>query len=144
LRDSVFHNNTSIKHVSVDDINQACLRALRYPDALAVKDLLKENKDELLVQYIKWIFQNPKYVNWKDRDDVCLFWIKAGAGKGKTIIAICLIEQLSLQHAASALVTYFFCQNADTELNTLESIIKGLIFQLIEQQKPLGESLRRH
>ncbi|KAI4264864.1 MAG: hypothetical protein L6R42_000049 [Xanthoria sp. 1 TBL-2021] len=40
-------------------------------------------------------------------------------------------------------MTYFFCQNADYELNTIESIIKGLILQLVNQQEQLTASLRR-
>ncbi|KAL8637402.1 MAG: hypothetical protein Q9228_005321 [Teloschistes exilis] len=40
-------------------------------------------------------------------------------------------------------MTYFFCQNADYELNTIESIITGLILQLVNQQEQLTASLRR-
>jgi hypothetical protein len=115
---------------------------LRCPDTLAVKNRLKENKDKLLYKSIDWILQDPQYISWKDGDDVCLLWIKGGAGKGKTMMSIGLIERLSLLHDASTVVTYFFCQNADYELNTLEAIIKGLILQLVNQQKELKESLR--
>lgn len=74
---------------------------------------------------------------------MCLLWIKGGAGKGKTMMSIGLIEQLSLLQDQSTIVTYFFCQNADDGLNTLEAIIKGLILQLVNQQEELKESLRR-
>jgi len=57
------------------------------------------------------------------------------------MIAIGLIEQLSRD--TSAAVTYFFCQNANDEINTLESIVKGLILQLVRQQKQLVEPLQR-
>lgn len=59
------------------------------------------------------------------------------------MMSIRLIERLSLPQDESTVVTYFFCQNADYELNTLEAIIKGLILQLVNQQKGLKESLRR-
>lgn len=39
-------------------------------------------------------------------------------------------------------MTYFFCQNEDYELNTIESIIKGLILRLVNQQEQLTASLR--
>jgi len=58
------------------------------------------------------------------------------------MMSISLIERLSLLHDASTVVTYFFCQNADYELNSLKAIIKGLILQLVNQQKELKESLR--
>jgi hypothetical protein len=116
---------------------------LRCPDTLAVKNRLKENKDKLLPKSIDWILQDPKYIGWKDGDDVCLLWIKGGAGKGKTMISIGLIERLSRPQDESTVVTYFFCQDADYELKTLEAIIKGLILQLVTQQMDLKESLRR-
>jgi hypothetical protein len=116
---------------------------LRCPDTLAVKNRLKENKDKLLYKSIDWIFRDPQYISWKDGDDVCLLWIKGGADKGKTMMSIGLIERLSLPQDESSVVTYFFCQNADYELKTLEAIIKGLILQLVSQQKELKESLRR-
>jgi hypothetical protein len=39
-------------------------------------------------------------------------------------------------------VTDFFCQNADYELNTIEAIIKGLILRLVNRQRDLEEPLR--
>jgi NACHT domain len=128
---------------TIDDIDRSCLRTLRCPDTLVVKNLLKENKDKLLHKSIEWILQDPQYVSWQDGDDVCLLWIKGGAGKGKTMMSIGLIERISLPQDDSTVVTYSFCQNADYELNTVEAIIKGLILQLTNQQKELKKSLRR-
>jgi hypothetical protein len=114
---------------------------LRCPDTLLVKNRLKENKDKLLHKSIDWIYQDQQYISWNDGDDICLLWIKGGAGKGKTMISIGLIERFSQDE--STVVTYFFCQNADYELRTLEAIIKGLILQLVNQQEDLRDSLRR-
>jgi hypothetical protein len=58
-------------------------------------------------------------------------------------MSIGLIKWLSLSQGKSTVVAYFFCQNVDYELMTLEAIIKGLILQLVNQQKELKESLRR-
>ena len=58
-------------------------------------------------------------------------------------MSIGLIERLLLPQDKSTVVTYFFCQNADYELNTLGAILKGLILQLVNQQTELKESLRR-
>ena len=58
------------------------------------------------------------------------------------MMSIGLIERLSLLQDESTVVTYFFCQNADYELNTIEAILKGLILQLVNQQKELKISLR--
>ena len=128
---------------TVDDIDRACLRTLRCPNMLVVKNRLKE-KDKLLHKLIDWILQDPKYVRWQDEDDVSLLWIKGGAGKGKTMMTISLVERLSLPQDESTMVTFFFCQNANYELNTIEAIIKGLILRLVNRQKGLIEPLRRH
>jgi hypothetical protein len=60
------------------------------------------------------------------------------------MMSIGLIEWLSLLQDASTVVTYFFCQNGNYKLNTLKAITKGLILQLVNQQKELKESLRCH
>ena len=56
------------------------------------------------------------------------------------MMSIGLIERLSLRQEESTVVTYFFCQNANDELNTIEAIIKGLILRLVDQQKGLSKS----
>ncbi|KAL6890082.1 WD40-repeat-containing domain protein [Trichoderma evansii] len=127
---------------TTEDIDRFCLRDLRCPDSLVIKNRLKENKDKLLSQSIEWILQDPQYESWQNGDDVSLLWIKGGAGKGKTMMSIGLIEELTRARHESTVMTYFFCQNADYELNTLEAIIKGLILQLVNQQMALMESLR--
>ena len=132
---------TDIAHTN-DDIDRACLRVLRCPDPFAVKNRLQE-KDKLLYKSIGWILRDPQYVSWRDGNNVNLLWIKGGAGKGKTMMSIGLVEQLSGAQDEITVVTYFFCQNVDYELNTIEAIIKGLIFRLISQQKDLKECLRR-
>jgi hypothetical protein len=136
-------NYTSSKNITGDDIDRSCLYALRCPDTQVVKNRLKSNKDKLLYKSIDWINQDPQYLNWKYGNDICLLWIKGGAAKGKTMMSIGLIEQLSLPQDASTVVTYFFCQNADYNLRILEAIIKGLILRLVNQQKELKESLHR-
>lgn len=127
---------------TTEDIDRFCLRTLRCPDSLVAKNRLKENKDKLLPQSFEWILQDPQYKSWQNGGDISLLWIKGGAGKGKTMMSIGLVERLLLLQNDSSVVTYFFCQYADYELNTLEAIIKGLILQLLNQQEALKKTLR--
>jgi Cdc6-like AAA superfamily ATPase len=93
----------------------------------------------------EWILRDLQYLSWLNSDDVGLLWIKGGAGKGKTMMSIGLIERLLQQSQRSKekmVLTYFFCQNADYELNTMEAIIKGLILQLVKSQDSVKTSLR--
>ncbi|KAI4271450.1 MAG: hypothetical protein L6R38_006870 [Xanthoria sp. 2 TBL-2021] len=135
--------STSGTAYTIEDVNRDCLRTLRCPNSLVLKNRLKENKDRLLYESIEWIFHDQQYIKWQDGDDLGLLWIKGGAGKGKTMMSIGLIEQIPHRQSRSTIMTYFFCQNADYELNTIESIVKGLILQLVNQQEQLTASLRR-
>jgi len=58
------------------------------------------------------------------------------------MMSIGLIEELSQRPKDMTAVTYFFCQSADYELNTMEAIIKGLILQLMRQQGSVKQALR--
>ncbi|KAJ5291841.1 G-protein beta WD- 40 repeats containing protein [Penicillium angulare] len=137
-----FHNCRSDRAAySTEQIDHMCLQALRCPDTLVVKNRLKEGKDKLLRQSFEWVLETPEYRNWRNGNTVCLLWIKGGAGKGKTMMSIGLIEILSQED--NNVVTYFFFQNGDNKLNTLESLIKGLILRLLTQRTELKESLRR-
>lgn len=120
--------------------NHPCLQALQCPDPFVVKSRLKETKDKLVFKAIEWILRNPQYCRWQNGDDVRLLWIRGGAGKGKTMMSIGLVEQFSLDD--SSIITYFFCQETDYQLNSMEGIIKGLIRQLIRQRKELIEFLQ--
>ncbi len=112
-------------------------------NTLTVKNRLKENKNKLLHKSIDWILQDSQYLSWRDANNVCLLWIKSDASKEKTMMLIDLIERLSLSQDKFIVMTYFFCQNANYELNILEAIIKSLILQLVNQQQKLKESLQR-
>jgi hypothetical protein len=127
---------------TTEDIDRFCLENLRCPDSLAVKNRLKATKDKLHRQSFEWILHDPQYQDWQNGEDICLLWIKGGAGKGKTMMSIGLIDELLRVQHESTVVTYFFCQNADNELNTLQSILKGLILRLMKRQTELKESLR--
>lgn len=85
-----YHENVSHtinKPMTVEEINQACLRFLKCPDTLATKTYLKETKDKLILKSMDWILRDPKYKQWKEGNTTCLLWIKGGAGKGKTMMA---------------------------------------------------------
>lgn len=91
----------------------------------------KRTRKKLLHNSIDWIFRDEKYKSWQSRDDVPILWIKGGAGKSETMMTIALVEELSRPFKCATVVAYFFCRNADHELDTISAIIKGLIRQLV-------------
>ncbi|KAJ6150883.1 hypothetical protein N7470_007477 [Penicillium chermesinum] len=77
---------------------------------------------------------------------VC-FGLKVVLAKGKTMMAISLVDHLWWLRTECSLpnrplVSYFFCRNSDTELNSITAILKGLIFQLVVQDDTLMRVLR--
>ena len=55
-----------------------------------------------------------------------------------------LIEELLGQLRAkprSGILSYFFCQGTNSRLNNAASILKGLIYQLVDQQMTLIQHL---
>jgi hypothetical protein len=107
---------------------------------------LKESKDKLVQEAITWVLQDSRYQQWLTGNEICLLWVRGGAGKGKTMMSIGLIEQLiilsKVSDHGSSVVTYFFCQNADYRLNTVEAILKGLILRLYEAREETRPVLR--
>ncbi|KAB2568610.1 Vegetative incompatibility protein HET-E-1, partial [Lasiodiplodia theobromae] len=75
-----------------------------------------------------------------------LLWIKGGPGKGKTMMTAGIIEWVSEEvkkKPGQSVVSYFFCQNTDNRLNRAVSVLKGLIFMLVTQDKDLVHPLRK-
>jgi hypothetical protein len=111
---------------------------------LIIKNSLKE-KDKLLHGLIKWVVQDAQYARWQNDENVSLLWINGGPGKGKTMMAMSIIEQLEGRpfgfHQQRPVVAYFFCQKSDSKLSTIKGIIKGLIACLVEQESELYETL---
>ncbi|KAF3226387.1 hypothetical protein TWF191_004649 [Orbilia oligospora] len=115
--------------------------SLKCPDTTAIKNRLKMTKDKLVIGSMDWILTDPQFIRWKTGDELSLLWIKGGAGKGKTMTAIGLIEELS--RSSGPVVTYSFCQDSNYELNTVEAIIKGLIRCFVNQRNEAMRILRR-
>ncbi|KAK5069367.1 hypothetical protein LTR51_008617 [Lithohypha guttulata] len=128
---------------SDDEIDRECLKALRCSNPFEVKNRLKRTKGGLSRDSFRWVLSDEHYRRWRYEGDVSLLWIKGGAGRGKTMMSIGLIEELEQHRMQKTVVTYFFCQNANSELNTVEAIVKGLIFRLLGQQEQTKKILRK-
>lgn len=85
-------------------------------DMNAEIESLQNRKDHLLVDSYKWILDNKHYQNftdWYHGNTKRLLWIKGDPGKGKTMLLIGIIRELTTQqdtHFNKAHLSYFFCQ----------------------------------
>lgn len=111
-----------------------CLRDLHVTDPREERARIEGDKDKLLRDCYAWILDDASFRRWRTQDESRLLWIKGDPGKGKTMMAMGVIAELSQGHktqlssrtiakvltklklgSQSCLVTYFFCQSTRPE-----------------------------
>ncbi len=104
---------------------------------------LQNRKDQLLADSYKWILETQEYqsfTNWQDSSAKPLLWVKGDPGKGKTMLLIGIVRELTDHvntHFDQSHLSYFFCQGIDNKLNTVTAIMRGLIWMLLRQERSL-------
>ena len=125
-------------------INKQCLADFYHCDPRIEKTRIERSKDSLLQDSYVWILHDRAFKHWRDNSETQLLWIKGDPGKGKTMLIIGLIKELSKQlesEQRSSILPYFFCQGTDSRLNKAVFILKGLIYRLVDQQEILIQHL---
>ncbi|CAK7233203.1 hypothetical protein SEUCBS140593_008524 [Sporothrix eucalyptigena] len=122
-----------------DEIVQTC-----YVTNMAAEiESLQSRKDQLLADSYKWILDSQEYKDftyWRSSSSKRLLWIKADAGKGKTMLLIGIVHELTSQletHMDKLNLSYFFCQGTNDKFNTATAIVKGLMWMLLRQERSL-------
>jgi hypothetical protein len=122
------------------------MRDLMSTDPRDDKARIERSKDDLLRDSCTWILNDQAFLSWRDSSETQLLWIKGDPGKGKTMMMIALIGELSSWLNVSSglgILSYFFCQSTDTRLSSAVSVIRGLIYLLAIQLKSLIEHVRK-
>jgi len=101
---------------------------------------IERTKGGLLNDSYVWILSHKDFIEWRDRDETRLLWIRGDPGKGKTMLLIGIIREL--QKSIQPL-SYFFCQGTDSRLNNATAVLRGLMYQLLMQQRFLISPPRR-
>ncbi|THY83134.1 hypothetical protein D6C92_09769 [Aureobasidium pullulans] len=125
---------------------QACLRALDCPDAGAIKTEI-HSADGVILECIEWIFQDDRFLKWKEPGENSVLWINGSPGKGKTRMATGIVDSLLKEtdnSTVNGIAGFFFCQCTDDRLNNAVGVLKGIIRSLIEQRPLTVEHLHRH
>ncbi|PYI14033.1 hypothetical protein BO99DRAFT_485462 [Aspergillus violaceofuscus CBS 115571] len=128
--------------------NEACLRDLRITNPRDDKARIQDFKGGLLMDSYRWILSNNEFRKWRndggpDRDaNDRLLWIRADPGKGKTMLLCGIIDELTKDLPETCALSYFFCQQSDARLNDATSVLRGLIFLLVDQRPKLLSYIR--
>ncbi|EXJ53302.1 uncharacterized protein A1O5_13463 [Cladophialophora psammophila CBS 110553] len=112
----------------------SCLRDLRITDPRHDKQRIEETKGGLLDGVYRWILENPDFQKWRDNKEDRLLWIKGDPGKGKTMLLCGIINELESSISRIDLLSYFFYQATDSRINSATSVLRGLLFILINRQ----------
>lgn len=133
-------------NVAFDEKDSQCLRDLRLTDPRHDKERIEASKDYLLDGSCSWVLEDPAFVGWWTHDDSRLLWIHGDPGKGKTMMMMALISEVAKrlnEQPGSNVLAYFFCQNTSKDLNTTVSLLRGLIYLLVDQEKHLVRHIRK-
>lgn len=121
-----------------------CLRRIHLTDPRYDKMRIEQNKGGLLKDCYEWILEHPGFRRWKSESESRLLWINGGAGKGKTMLLIGIINELDKPTTASEgrLLSYFFCEGTNKDRNNATAVLRGLIYMLIDKEFGLIKHLR--
>lgn len=132
--------------VWLDENDKQCIRDLRLTDPRHDKERIEASKDYLLEGSCSWVLEDPAFADWWTRKDSRLLWIHGDPGKGKTMMMLALISEVSKrlnERPGPNVLAYFFCENTSDDLNTTVSVLRGLIYLLVDQEKKLVRHIRR-
>lgn len=126
-----------------EERDHASIQALFVTDPADDMQMIANKKDKLLDTTDNWILNNSAFLKWLKEECSRVLWLHGDPGKGKTMLAISLIERFSknLQFAEGAsgeALIYFFCDNQDDRRKTASLILRGLIYQFLCQRPDLA------
>jgi hypothetical protein len=107
------------------------------------KKRIEQDKDGLLRDSYRWILENPEFQQWYTDLDSRLLWIKGDPGKGKTMLLCRVIDELNKSIANTVNIAFFFCQATDERLNKATSVLRGLLYLLLDQQPALAVHVQK-
>ncbi|KAI4273225.1 MAG: hypothetical protein LQ337_004785 [Flavoplaca oasis] len=125
-----------------EERDRASIQALFVSDPADDMHMIANKKDRLLETTDSWMLKDAIYQKWKSEDYTRVLWLHGDPGKGKTMLAIALVEDLTkhirttAEDTSSALV-YFFCDNQDDRRGNASLILRGILYQVLCQQPEL-------
>lgn len=87
-----------------------------------------------------WIQKDERYLAWKNDPSSQNIWICGSPGKGKTMAAIAMVQELSKlgeQDTDSYLLGHFFCDEQDKDKSKAINVLKSLAWQLLRAKRYL-------
>ncbi|KAI8630595.1 WD40-repeat-containing domain protein [Xylariaceae sp. FL1651] len=99
---------------------------------------IKSDKGGFLDDCFSWILEDSQLKDWQYNKDTRLLWIKGDPGKGKTMLMIGLVGGMTNRLRPDESCAFFFCQNTEPHLNNGVSVLRGLIWKLLSENRALS------
>ncbi|KAL2889226.1 Vegetative incompatibility protein HET-E-1 [Ceratocystis lukuohia] len=123
-----------------DEKDKQCLSDFYVTDTSADKKDIESKKGGLLKDCYQWIIHHQDFQRFRTEKESRILWIKGDPGKGKTMLLCGIIDTLELDSSVD--VSYFFCQAANSQLNTANSVLRGLIRDIARRNPQLTKHIR--
>lgn len=105
---------------ALDPRYQASFQALLVTDPADDMQMIANKKDKPVGSTGIWMLLDQAYLQWLNEDRSRVLWLHGDPGKGKTMLAIALVEELTRSHkrlespTRSALLYFFFATTRTT------------------------------
>lgn len=128
-----------------DEIDKVstCIQDICLTDPRDDRKRIEDTKGGLLDASYQWILDNPDFRQWREADRSRLLWIKGDPGKGKTMLLCGIIKELEKSIPKTELLSYFFCQATDSQINSAVAALRGLLYMLVNQQPSLVSHVQK-
>ncbi|PVI01519.1 hypothetical protein DM02DRAFT_591000 [Periconia macrospinosa] len=123
--------------------SENCIRDLHSTDPRDDKRRIQDTKGGLLEGSYRWVLENSEFQKWRNSDEERFLWVKGDSGKGKTMLLCGIIDELTRSLASTELLAYFFCQATDSRINNAVSILRGLLYVLVDRKPSLVAHIRK-
>ncbi|KAK3359288.1 WD40-repeat-containing domain protein, partial [Lasiosphaeria hispida] len=140
---AVQDGNTLRKEIHKDDKDTQCIQDLFLTDPRDDKKRIEGTKGGLLDDAYHWVLNNSEFRQWDENPDSCLLWVKGDPGKGKTMLLCGIVNELHRSSLRTGLLSFFFCQATNEQINNATAILRGLIYLLLDQQPSLIRHVRK-
>jgi len=120
-----------------------CMQDLYLTNPRDDKKRIEETKGGLLEDSYRWILENSDFQRWRDDQQSRLLWIKGDPGKGKTMLLCGIVNELKKSMPKTNILSYFFCQATNPQINNAIAVLRGLLYLLVDQQPSLVSHIRK-